>query len=531
MEFDTDVLIVGAGPTGLMLACQLVRFGISFRIIDKEADLAKESRAIGIQAKSMEIFQNLGIVNEFLARSNSPKEGLLYFNSKLKFTLNFKDIQIPGTPFSKVYALPQSETELILIDHLKKAQVYVEHQTELVSFIQNTDGIEADIKNTALNKNEKIQCRYLVGCDGAKSRVREVLNIPFEGGSYYQDFVLVDATIKNSFPKENFALFVNKKGILVHIPLQEKYSRLIIAGIKKDPNAEDRPPSVDDIEEFAKQKIGISLELENPRWISRFHLHHRAVQHYQKERSFLAGDAAHIHSPVAGQGMNTGLQDATNLAWKLASVIKYHAPRELLETYQTERLRIGKILLKSTDRIFGLMTSKNPFIVFLRQYVLPNIISLFKGCKSTQKKIFCFMSELAIHYHINPFVMEYCQGADKLFLEGPNAGSRAPDDQAGNSTLFEKFRLKPWNILIFQIDDKLSNSQEKILSEISKICPEIIGIHQFTSGNEHTTLFERYGVNSSAIYLIRPDGYIGFRAFGYNFDALQKYLIKLYGTS
>ena len=527
---DTDVIIVGAGPTGLMLACQLSRFGINFRIIDKERERTQESRAIGIQAKSMEIFQNLNIVDQFIKKAKTPKEASIYFNNKVVFRLCFQKMDIKGTPYSKVFLLPQSETEKIFSTYLEKLNIPIERETELESFIQTREGIEAQIKNYSKNTIEKIKSRFIVGCDGAKSKVREIMNVPFEGGSYQQEFILADVAVHWKYPKDIFALFNNKKGLFVHIPLNENYSRLIICKIDSFQYDNDASPTNEYIENFARNEMGLDIKLEKPFWSSHFHLHHRAVKQYFNGFAFLAGDAAHIHSPVAGQGMNTGLQDASNLAWKLALVLKYKSSSKLLDTYQIERIKVGKKLLATTDRIFGFLTSKNIIILFFKQYFFPILLYFFNKSDKIKKRIFCFMSELAIHYPPNSFIIEYSKGADELFLKGPKAGSRAPDCSLKNVNLFEKLSEKPFNILLFQ-KTLLDDSQENIISKIEGISPVLIAIQRYLKSEDNQALFDTYGVKNSAIYFIRPDGYIGFRAYGYQFSELWQFLSNLFNKT
>lgn len=527
MMNDTDVIIVGAGPTGLMLACQLARFGINFRIIDKKRQRTQESRAIGIQAKSMEIFQNLKIVDQFLEKAKSPQEAFLYFNNKAKFRLDFQGMKIKGAPYSKLFLLSQHDTEEILSNHLEKMGVSVERETELESFIQTQEGIEAQIRSRLKNSIETIKSRFIIGCDGAKSKVREIMNIPFEGGSYQQEFILADALIHWKYPKDMFALFSSKKGLLMHIPFNDNYSRLIICEIDSSQNKHNTSVSSEEIEHFAKNGMGLEINLEKTLWSSRFALHHRAVRQYSKGFAFLAGDAAHIHSPVAAQGMNTGLQDATNLAWKLALVLKCKSSSTLLDTYQAERQQVGKKLLATTDRIFEFLTSKNCFILFLKQYILPNIFYLFNKSHKIKKRIFFFMSELAIHYPHNSFIRECTTGADPFFLKGPKAGFRAFDCSFNNTTLFEKLSEKPFNILLFQ-HSPLDNHQQNSLRKIEEMNPDLLSVQRYLKSESNQMLFNMYGVNNSAIYCIRPDGYIGFRAYGYQFSELVRFLSHLF---
>jgi 2-polyprenyl-6-methoxyphenol hydroxylase-like FAD-dependent oxidoreductase len=532
MEIDTDVIIVGSGPTGLMMAIQLARFGVSFRIFDKQEDRAQESRAFGIQAKTMEIFQNLGISAEFLKQAIVGTEASFYVSGKQRFKIDFTKIDAGDTPFPTIFFLPQADTEKILLNHLANLPnaVSVERQTELLSFQQQQDGIEAEIKNNLRGEREKIRCRYIIGCDGAHSRVRQELDIPFEGAAYNQEFILADVSVTWPSPKNNITAFLGKEGVFLYIPLQKNYSRLIIIGMNSLEQSGSHPPTLEAIESFGRHITRTNIQLSNPQWISRFHLHHRAVKHYIKGRAFLAGDAAHIHSPVGAQGMNTGLQDATNLAWKLAFVLKYGAPKTLLETYQTERQRIGEVLLKTTDKIFGIMTKRNVIFSKLRLYLFPIVMSLLTRSTKFNNLFFRFMSELGVRYHENPFVLENTQSADAKFLSAPQAGCRAPDAPYGISTLFELFREKPCNILLFQAQAEQTPEQEKQILALEKLHPEMIALHKLVKSPTVKVIFDRYGITSSGVYFIRPDGYIGFRAFGTELESLLQYLHKLFGS-
>jgi 2-polyprenyl-6-methoxyphenol hydroxylase-like FAD-dependent oxidoreductase len=529
LKLDTEVLIVGAGPTGLMLACQLARFGISFRLIDKQTDRTYESRAFGIQAKSMEIFQNLGIVNHFLKKAQVANQVSFYFKGKFKVELSFQGLNLKDTPFPSFFLLPQSDTEQILLDYLKKRHFQVERQTELLSFSQEKSTIEAYIKNHLTGEKEKIRCRYLVGCDGAHSTVRHILDIPFVGAAYEQEFLLADVAIKWPFPKSNFTAFMSKAGILIYIPLRSNLSRLIIFDMHNALLSSENLPPLKKIEEFGQHITGKDFQLLYSVWISRFYLHHRAVQEYQKGLAFLAGDAAHIHSPIGAQGMNTGLQDATNLAWKMALTLKYGSPKELLETYQAERQRIGEILVKTTDRIFGIVITKNPIISLARQYLMPIVMRFLAKSIYLRKRIFGFVSELNIHYHENPFIIEKIVDADTKFLAAPKAGYRAPDAPIAHTSLFELLKKKPFNILLFCTQDLPHPAQKAQINELKKIAPKILAVHKFNQPQELKQLYNRYGITESGSYAIRPDGYIGFRSFGSDFESLVDYLHKIFG--
>jgi 2-polyprenyl-6-methoxyphenol hydroxylase-like FAD-dependent oxidoreductase len=528
-RFNTEVLIIGAGPTGLMMACQLLRFGIRFRIIDKQKDRAHESRAFAIQAKSMEILQNLGLADEFLRIARVGIDFAFFINGKKQVTAKFKEFPHQTTPFPSVYFLPQTETERILLSFLEHQNVHVEKEKELIFFAQNNESVEVQIKDRLTEKIEEICCTYLIGCDGAHSTTRHILHLPFEGAVYKQSFILADATIDWPFSRDQFLFFLGKAGIFLHIPLTKTFSRVMLAQ-RSTPATQEKlpPPTITEIEAAARGITKTTVKLINPIWLSQFHLHHRGVKSYAQGRAFLAGDAAHIHSPVGGQGMNTGIQDATNLAWKLALVLRKMAVTELLATYETERHRIGKILLKTSDRFFSFMTAKNFLIFHLRNSLLPFILRFFFSKKNLEHHFFWFISQLNIHYHPNEFVYEIVNKADPTFKNGPKAGYRAPDAPVNSSSLFTLLRTKAIHLLLFQ-DEKTPTAKwlasVKILEDTYA---DWVKIHYLIPSLANKKLFLRYGVTSSAIYLIRPDGYIGFRCYHCDLSLVDTYLKRLF---
>jgi 2-polyprenyl-6-methoxyphenol hydroxylase-like FAD-dependent oxidoreductase len=391
---DTEVLIIGAGPTGLMMACQLLRYGVRFRIVDKQKDRAHESRAFAIQAKSMEIFQNLGFANEFLKIARSNVDFAFFINGKKQIETNFKYFKHQDTPFPSIYFLPQTETERLFIQFLEKKGFFIEREKELLNFSQDNESVQATIKNHATGLLEKLNCAYIIGCDGAHSAVRHQLNFSFEGNAYAQLFNLADARIEWPYAHNKFIFFLGKDGILVHIPLTENISRIMLARRAETfPEAEMATLDIAKLENLASLLTGVPVKIVDPIWLSQFRLHHRGVSNYYENRAFLAGDAAHIHSPVGGQGMNTGIQDVTNLAWKLAVVLKRGTSTLLLDSYQTERHPVGKILLKTTDRFFSFVTANGFVISRLRNWVLPLFISFLFSKKSIERRLFWFISQ------------------------------------------------------------------------------------------------------------------------------------------
>lgn len=514
---NTEVLIVGAGPTGLMMACQLINLGISFRIIDKAKDRTHESRAIGIQARSMEILQKLNLSEEFLSRARTADEIYIYINGKQKLKVDLKNYKIAAdTSFPSVYFLPQPETEEILLNVVETHQ-QVERNTELVTFEQSKNGVTALIK-TAQNE-EQIQCQYLVGCDGAHSTVRKTLGFEFIGSSYDQEFLLADGKLEWPLKHNGFRIFFSKKGIFGHIQLWEDAGR-VIGAQTNHPESSERL-TVAEIEKVGTEITTMPVKLKDVFWMSRFHLHHRAVEHYSKGRIFLAGDSAHIHTPLGAQGMNTGFQDVTNLAWKIAFVLKNYSSPELLKTYELERQPVGETLVKTTDRAFGLITAQGLKGVLIRNFLLPIFLKYVQKTPKLQDKLFLFASQLRVKYNTNVFIFEDTQHANQRFLYGPKAGERAPDAKIGNKTLFELFRNNFCNLLIFKSEKDFCDLKflEKYIS--------IMNILELESSVENKIAFQRYGINDSGIYFIRPDGYIGFRCYRLNTATLKSYIDKL----
>ncbi len=525
----TEVLIVGGGPTGLMMACQLLRFGVSFRIIDKQADRSQESRAFGIQAKSMEIFQNLGIVDEFLEKSTQAAEINFFVNGKPKLNLQLSQIKIENTPFSTMFFLPQSETERILIECIEKQGCKIERSISLENFSQTNDAVNAVLKNDLTGETHAITCKYIIGCDGAHSTVRHVMGVPFIGAEYEQNFFLADAQVQwPSSLKPGFMLFLGDEGLFLHAPLNNGLSRIIGAQVSNPPPDPKSPLTLTEIENVAQKITHLKILVANPVWMTRFHLHHRVVKQYQTGRAFLAGDAAHIHSPVGGQGMNTGLQDAANLAWKIAIATKNNISDELLTTYQLERQAIGEKLTHTTDRFFWLLTSPNQILKSLRPLFLSLIMRLIASSSRIQRRLFWLMSELGIYYPQNKFVYEKTEGANAKFLAGPKAGFRAPDAPLGNGSLFEMLKGSPINILIFQNSNEFKDTLDKVQLMAEKY-KNWIKFHPFSRSAETEIIFSRYGISTVGLYFIRPDGYIGFRDSKLDLDELLIYLNKIFG--
>lgn len=498
-----DVLISGAGPTGLLLGILLARAGVKFRIVDENSTRAQESRALAIQPRTLELFQSIGIIERILERGVRARGLSSYLKGKKLFDLDFEDIGRDDTPFPYVFFLSQSITEEILEDVLTELGVTVERNMKFDSFIEGKDEIISSVNQI------EVRSKYLVGCDGAKSQVRKSLGLSFGGGTYESEFLLADTKVSWDLPEDRIQLFLGDTHLGLFMPLKgSEYSRVITVG--KEAN-HDQAVSLSDIQAAFKDATCSDVKLDEARWVSRYRVHHRSVEKMQKGNAFVAGDAAHIHSPAGGQGMNTGLQDAANLAWKLIMVIKQDAPVELLETYNQERWPVAQHLLKYTDRLFGFASSLNVLIRTMRDAIAPAFAQSFH-IKSIRKYLFGFISQLNIRYHHNKFIHEDMRAPRKL--SRIRIGSRAPDAPlADKGSIFESIKGYQFHLLVMT-RKKMTELERMDFSDGWRhqnfLDSGQVQIHWIDESTSEIAL-DRYNVEETLVSLIRPDGYIAYQ--------------------
>jgi 2-polyprenyl-6-methoxyphenol hydroxylase-like FAD-dependent oxidoreductase len=511
-----DVLICGAGPTGLMLAILLARENIKFRIIDENSGRAQESRAMAIQPRSMELFMSLGLANRFLERGIQAEGLSAYLKGKKLFDINFNDIGRFDTPFPYIYFLSQSITEEILENYLAELGVKVERSLKLDSFRDEADQVTATLKNDQ-HEISTLKVKYLIGCDGAKSQVRKTMGLSFSGGTYESEFLLADTKVSGELSESRVQVFLGDKHVGVYMPLRDaEFGRVITVGPKSS-QAESNETlttrssaTLDEIQEAFSEATSQQIELKDAKWVSRYRVHHRSVESMRKGRCFVAGDAAHIHSPAGGQGMNTGLQDAANLAWKLSLVIQQKAPASLLETYHLERWPVAQHLLKYTDRLFGFASSLNVTIKTFRNTLLPQVAKVFNYQK-VRKYLFGFISQLNIHYHENEFILENIQGSNRN--HSLRAGYRAPDAKLGErGSVLQLIQGYRFHVLVMSrnviSESAKQNFRENWLKQ-NFLGQGTANIHWIEDVYEQAAL-DSYQVEDQLVCLVRPDGYIAY---------------------
>jgi 2-polyprenyl-6-methoxyphenol hydroxylase-like FAD-dependent oxidoreductase len=416
MRQDNSILIAGAGPTGLAMAIELTRMGLPVRLIDKAEHPAQHSQALVVQARTLEQFERYGIADEAVSRGRKLLRATAMSEGKTLATIDLS--RIPGR-YPYVLFLPQSETERLLTEHLRSLGVQIERGTELLSFENSPQGVTAQLRHnsSAAGVTQSIPARWLIGCDGAHSVVRKQLKIPFEGDSVPLDFFLGDFELAGpDVPGDELRLHIHHGDVVFIGRLSDKLLRAIVVMHRAEGAPPvDRQPTLADFQS-ALDRTGAKITVKSSAWMTPFNINERKAGAYRIDSAFLAGDAAHIHSPVAGQGMNTGIQDAANLAWKLAAVAD-GASTDLLDTYGEERGAVGDALLKATSRGLSVVTSANAVFERLRDLVAPGLV----GLDLVQDAAAGFVSETAIEYRGSSIVADY-GGAGSLC-----AGDRVPN--------------------------------------------------------------------------------------------------------
>jgi 2-polyprenyl-6-methoxyphenol hydroxylase-like FAD-dependent oxidoreductase len=539
---ELDALIVGAGPTGLALATQLQASGARFRIIDRLLDRTRESRALGVQARTLELLQTLGLGERLVARGNTSTRLKLHLEGRPVAAVTLGDIGAVDTRFPFILFVSQAETEDVLSEWLRRAGVLIERGTELVSFEREDDRLQCLLQRGD-GRQEHVHARFLVGCDGAHSAVRKQSGFAFEGGTYPQDFALGDVEADGPLESNAINSFAGGGGVAMFFPLGRPTTWRVIA-MAAGHQAEAQPRSSSGITsdlELAELQALVdpptagAIRLRDPAWLTRFHLHHRQTAAYRAGNVFLAGDAAHIHSPVGAQGMNTGIQDAWNLGWKLGLVARGLAQDRLLDTYEAERWPVGQFLLRYTDRLFSTFTramSGRPLATWARRVVVPHVIPHVIGSRRVRRTAFAFVSELGIRYRKSPAVAE---GAPKQQM-GPRAGDRLPDAEIlvnGRITYLQE-ALAGSRLALLLCGDSQTFDPIGLGHVRTRYGPVVTTYSLSTTGadgslhDQNGYAFTRLGVRDAAQYLVRPDGYIAFRSAGRTFEQLDRYLAAWY---
>jgi 2-polyprenyl-6-methoxyphenol hydroxylase-like FAD-dependent oxidoreductase len=532
-------LIVGAGPTGLALAAQLTWFGVPFRIIDREIDRGRESRALAVQARTLELLDSLGVADAMVARGSTSTRVVIHFGARAVASAKLGPLGAAHTRYPFILFISQAETERLLAEHLSAANVAIERGAELVGFEILDQVVDCVLKDLR-GQEERVRAAYLIGCDGAHSFGRRAAGFSFPGGSYPEDFVLGDVEADGPLEPGAINSFVGGGGAAIFFPLGSPTTWRVIGMRALDPasrhnlSASNEPPigslTIEELQSVVGAPTEGTVVVRDAAWLSHFRLHHRQIAKYRLGRVFLAGDAAHIHSPVGAQGMNTGIQDAWNLGWKLALVIRGEGREQLLDTYEAERWPIGRSLLRYTDRIFSTFTramSAGRIATWARELVVPRLLPSFLESPRMRSAAFRFVSELGIRYRHSPATVE---GRPRL-RSGPRAGDRLPDAQLrldGQAVSLQRAVVGPHFSLLLCGEQRLWDAP--VLRRLAEGYRGLLKVHHVV-GQRHPRMLvddaDALGVQAAqdgAQLLIRPDGYIAFRGGGHDLAAVSRYL-------
>ncbi|MFE4727387.1 FAD-dependent monooxygenase [Microbacterium sp. NPDC056736] len=476
---ETDVLVVGAGPTGLMLATCLATLGVRCIIIDGKSAPTRESRALVLQARTMEIYDQIGLVDQVLAEAEIASEIVPGFERRRFRAINLQRLATGTTPYPHLYVLEQSRNERLLVDHLQRAGRHVWWSHRLQSMTVTADGRLDCV--TDGDEVGVVRARFCVGADGASSAVRELLDIPFEGKTNVHTFYVADATQVEGLPADAINLRFGVDDFLLAFPMGGEADHRLLGVV--------RGPAEAVTEGSARSMLRrvFAVTYGSSRWFSTYRVHHRVAARFRDGPVFLAGDAAHVHSPVGAQGMNTGLQDAHNLACKIADVVAGRASDAYLDRYSAERRPVARRLVSTTDAMFAMITSDRPVARALRRFVVrfaaPIGASLVPRVVRSPR-IFEYLSQTRIHYWMSEQQRTAARGR-----RGRVVGRRLP----WNGDNYESLRTMTWQVHGYGGVDRRALRRVGARLGLRVLFFPVVRNHR---------------LRPDGCYLVRPDGFV-----------------------
>lgn len=460
---DTDVLIVGAGPVGLFLANECARRGLRWRLVEAHSSQSEHSKALAIFPRTLEIFDMAGVVDAFLERANRVTSVAVVSHGRTLANINFTPEE---TPYPFVAMVPQDVTEQLLLQRLRRRGGDVEYETTFLSATEQGDALNVTLERKG--KPITLTASSVVGCDGAHSAVRHLLNLPFEGAEYKDSFILADIETNSTLPADQLQLCPSDLGPVAIFPMSATRRRIVAVVDKTEGDA----PSLDMVRNILAQRAPSGIEARALHWSSYFRIHHRQAAQMRVGRIFIAGDAAHIHSPFGGQGMNTGLHDVWNLVWKLDLVLHGNGNEELLQSYNAERRPVIKQVIETTDFLTKAMGTPSKLAQTLRDAVIPMVSRLLPFQHAFVRRL----SELGVAYHGSPIV----EGAGERYFD---------DSLRGGEGIRSRFLLA--------LDKGADSSTKRAAEQLIASFSEVVELRE--QPHRHITL-------------VRPDGYIAYSA-------------------
>ncbi|PJJ83807.1 FAD-dependent monooxygenase [Mucilaginibacter auburnensis] len=527
IEQHTQVLIVGAGPSGLMMAAQLLRYGVQPVIIDSKQGPTDQSKALAVQARSLEIYRQMGIIDKVLPGGKQAGGVAYTLNGQTLIDLSFADIGSSQTHFPYVFLYQQNKTERLLLDVLTQNCCPVYWDTALKSITQTSSGVTAILTNSD-GTETILNSKWVIGADGAHSILRKQLQIPFNGDVYANEFYLADIEIENhNLDADKVSLYLTKNNMAGFFPMPEAKRYRVIGNITPEMNFTGEI-TLTDVLPNLKSTANAQFEISKTHWFTTYRLHHRMAERFRQERCFLIGDAAHIHSPVGGQGMNTGLQDAYNLGWKLAGVITGQFNEAILNSYADERMPVAKTLLNTTDKLFKLIISGNWFTATLRKWILPRMVNFAWQKPNFREWFFKRLAQLDISYRDSQINLNLSTARNI------KAGDRLPylklfDEKKKEQTDLHQWCAKPgFTLMVF------GKLQELDLFTLAKWITQNypgLNLYYLPPSAKNVDVFKAFEISEGRkkAIIVRPDMHIGFINDVVDIDMMSNYLSNILG--
>jgi 2-polyprenyl-6-methoxyphenol hydroxylase-like FAD-dependent oxidoreductase len=505
MRSEPEVLIVGAGPTGLVLALFLSRLGVGVRIIDKVIEPGTTSRALVVHARTLEFYRQLGIADSVIDAAQKFLAVNVWVNGRVRGRLNFGDIggSLSKFPYSLIF--PQDEHEKLLIAALQRRDVPIERGVELIDVLER-DGFVATTLRHADGTQKTSESLYVAGCDGAHSTVRDKLNIALPGGTYSHLWYVADVEAVGPLANHEVNISMQERDVLAVFPMKGAGGVRLVG---QAPATEDGASvSWDSVK--ARLLPQLRTEVRKVNWLSTYRVHHRVATRFRKGRVFLLGDAAHLHSPVGGQGMNTGIGDAVNLAWKLHSRLRDRSADNVIDSYEPERMAFARRLVSTTDAVFTILNSKGPFARFFRTVLVPTVAPVILRLEAGRRFAFRTVSQISINYRqssLSEGRAGAVHGGDRL----PWVSSKG--DPNGFDDNHAPFDSMDWQLHVYGEPS----------ASVRSLCEARgLAVHAFRWRAE----MKRSSLTQNALYLVRPDEHIAFVSSGQDADALERYLVR-----
>jgi 2-polyprenyl-6-methoxyphenol hydroxylase-like FAD-dependent oxidoreductase len=500
---DPSVLIVGAGPTGLVLALWLTKQGVPVRIIDNTAEPGTTSRALAVHARTLELYEQLDLAEPIVAKGYTVPGFRLWVGGREAARVPFEEIVSDLTPYGFLHIFPQDEHERLLIKRLQDLGVQVERSTECLGYAEEGDHITARLRGPDGGEGV-VTAVFIAGCDGARSKVREIMGTGFPGGTYPQTFYVADVVGEGPAFNGDLNGDLDESDFLAIFPLADKGRVRLIGAIMPGHAKDPDKLTFDDISERATQNLKLKVDKVN--WFSVYRVHHRVTDRFRQGRAFVLGDAAHIHTPVGGQGMNTGIGDAINLAWKLEAVLAGKAPDSLLDTFEAERRAFALRLVQTTDRFFNVAAGEGQLAEIVRTRLIPLVLPQVVKFEATREYIFRTISQITLNYR--------GKGLDEGHAGPVHGGDRLPWVKMGDSDNYKALKRIGWQIHVYgKVDDYV-----KRWAQGRRIPLEV---YAWMEDMRHA------GLRENALYLIRPDTYVALASSAPSVDAVEHYLAKV----